>query len=184
MNPYAPGDRQYDRDWQAAEQAPKTEVMFASEMTRAVYEALEKQKEIGVGNRDPNSDTYASDTWADITRAQWRDYMTRSVPKENKLMGMLTYERPRLERLAVREAKQEAGQSFDATNKLSAQYRRRSRMAMSPGSLAGKQRSAQIHKQAKKVSAANQARQDLQDRNREIALGMSNAATTAAGEYR
>tara|TARA_R110002049_G_scaffold127881_1_gene285032 strand:- start:528 stop:1013 length:486 start_codon:yes stop_codon:yes gene_type:complete len=40
------------------------------------------------GTRNPNSDTYAADTFADITRAEYRDYKDRFQPYEQKLMSL------------------------------------------------------------------------------------------------
>lgn len=38
--------------------------------------------------RNPNSDTYASDTFADITRAEYADYEQRFQPYEKRLMSL------------------------------------------------------------------------------------------------
>lgn len=39
-------------------------------------------------SRNSNSDTYAADTFADITRAEYQDYKDRFQPYETKLMGL------------------------------------------------------------------------------------------------
>jgi hypothetical protein len=40
------------------------------------------------GQRNPNSDSYAADTFADITRSEYADYKQRFQPYEQKLMSL------------------------------------------------------------------------------------------------
>jgi hypothetical protein len=42
----------------------------------------------GTRYRDKNSDTYATDTYADLTRSEYSDYKTRFQPYEEKLMSL------------------------------------------------------------------------------------------------
>jgi hypothetical protein len=46
------------------------------------------QNQINPMSRNPNSDTYASDTFADITRAEYADYQDRFQPYEKRLMSL------------------------------------------------------------------------------------------------
>ena len=43
---------------------------------------------IGVGNRHRSSDTYASDSYADLTNAEYADYKDRFQPYEQTLMSL------------------------------------------------------------------------------------------------
>jgi len=131
-------------------------------------------------DRDPSSKTYASDTWAKITRSQWDDYVNRFVPREDALLNMTTYQNPALVAHDIARGTQEAAKGFNATRNMADQYQSRYGAALSRGEQQYQDRSANVSRSAAIVNEANRIRQKLQDRNREIAIGGSNAAVAAA----
>lgn len=128
--------------------------------------------------RDPSSKTYASDTWADITRAQWQDYLDRFVPREDALLNMTTYENPGLVDSTMAIGKQAAAIGYDATQRMNQQAAGRYGAALTQGYQQNQDRRDNVGKSAAIVNEANRIRQELQDRNRQIALGTSNAAVS------
>ena len=128
--------------------------------------------------RDPSSNTYASDTWADITRAQWEDYLNRFVPREDALMNMTTYENPGVVDSTMAIGKQAAAIGYDATQRMNQQAAGRYGAALTQGYQQNQDRRDNVGKSAAIVNEANRIRQELQDRNRQIALGTSNAAVS------
>ncbi len=176
---YAAGDRR--GGYRGANNRPVS--VWAQEQSR-IYDTV-----VPVGlqyptGRDPASKTFASDTWADISRLQWEDYDKRFIPQEDQLIGMMTYNNPELVGESVAKSSSAAGKGFDMASRMTDQHRARYGMAMSRGEAQHRQRTNQGQRTAAVVGAENQARQRLQERNREIALGMSNGATMAAEAYR
>jgi len=135
---------------------------------------------MAISNRNPGSKTYASDTWADITRAQWQDYQARFVPYENELIGQLTYDNPAIVQNEINKGTQTASSAYDTANRMNQQNVGLYGAALTQGYQQQQNRTNQTQRSAAVVNEANRIRQELQDQNRQIALGMSNSAVTAA----
>lgn len=124
----------------------------------------------------------ASDTWAWITRAQYKDYVNRFVPMENELIGMTSYKNPAVVQEAVDKGALAASNAYDTAAAQQDQTYGRYGAAISADQLRTIDRSRDLGKTAAIVDAANRIRQDLIDQDRAIAFGMSNAATSVAAQ--
>ena len=61
---------------------------------------------------DPRSKTFAQDTYAALTRAQWNEYVSTFVPIENQLIQYAT--NPQVATDAMQEASSDVNAAFDA----------------------------------------------------------------------
>lgn len=120
----------------------------------------------------------ASNTWAWITRAQYKDYQQRFVPMEDELLNMTTYNNPALVAGELGKGRQAVNKAFDTARAQQDQHMSRYGAAISADQLRSRGRSANLGRSAAIVDAANRIRARLIDQNRDIALG---AASTAAG---
>jgi hypothetical protein len=126
-----------------------------------------------------SSKTYAADTWAKITRSQWADYENRFVPYEDALMNMTTYGNPGLVDSAITRGTQAPRQGFDSAQRMNEQHQARYGAALTRGYDQTQERQNNVGRSAAIVNEANRIRQELTDRNREIAFGASNQSVAA-----
>jgi hypothetical protein len=124
-----------------------------------------------------NSDTYAQDTNAWITRSQWADYKDRFMPVEDQLidetMGMDLLN----ERLGAISAVSDT--TFD-TNMLAAEQRRaRYGVELDKQGRASQQRSRELAQSTSVADGKNNTRTHIYDRNMDTISGGSSAVNQA-----
>lgn len=110
---------------------------------------------------------------ASVVRRQWADYLQRFRPYENELMRQTTYENPAVLQQALDDAQSSTLQYFNNV------MRERRTALQDFGVREGQdtrqvnERLTQLSKSAALVDAANNIRQRIMDRDREIAFGAS-----------
>jgi hypothetical protein len=122
---------------------------------------------LGIGQSSPGASTYASDTYAAITRQQWNDYLTQiGVPQENKLIQYATD--PTVVSNAMSEAGSDVNDAFD--RQAGANQRRLSGLGLSlnPEEQAVSDRTTKLARSAADVQAQNNARDQTIDRQQSI----------------
>lgn len=108
-----------------------------------------------LGKNKPPASTYASDTYAALTRDQWANYVSTFVPIENQLIKYATDPNKPLENMA--EASRDVNAAYDA--QVGATERRLSGLgvSLSPDEQAAQQRSFGLSKSLADVGAQNVA---------------------------
>lgn len=112
-----------------------------------------------------------SNTIGQLTRAQWADYVQRFSPVENRLMDMTTYNSPEITAHEVERGTATAGQAIDVASRGRALNRAQYGLTARAGQQALEARQDNIARSTAVVEAANRIRQNLIERNRNIAVG-------------
>lgn len=79
---------------------------------KAIYNPIGSAKDVLGGSGSSSGSTYASDTYAALTRQQWADYVTTFVPIENQLIDYATD--PATVGNAMAEASTDVNAAYDA----------------------------------------------------------------------
>jgi hypothetical protein len=123
------------------------------------------------------SKTYAGDTFAALTRAQWADYTQNFVPLENQLIQYATD--PNVVSDAMKKSSTEVNQSFDATQASADRRLKGLGVTLSPEEKQAQTRSYGLARSLADVQAQNLTR-DLTMRRQQAVLG-NPAPSAAAG---
>ena len=115
---------------------------------------------------NPASKTYASDTFAAVTRQQWSDYVSTFIPIENKLIQYATD--PGVVSGAMQTASQGVNQSFDAQQGATERRMKGLGVSMTPDEQAAQKRSTGIARSLADVQAQNSANTLTQQRQQSI----------------
>ena len=128
-----------------------------------------KPQEPGATNAygmNSNSKTYASDTFAAVTRQQWADYVNTFVPLENKLIQYATD--PGVVTQAMQTAGQGVNASFDAQQASTQRQLKGLGVNLSPDEQAAQKRSSGLMRSLADVQAQNTANTLTQQRQQSI----------------
>lgn len=117
---------------------------------------------------NPNSKTYANDTFAAITREQWNNYVNTFVPIENQLIKYATD--PGVVSSAMSDASQGVNQAFDAQQGATQRRLQGLGVTLSPDEQAAQKRSMGLTRGLADVQAQNTAR-DLTVQRQQSILG-------------
>jgi hypothetical protein len=117
---------------------------------------------------DRNSKSYASDSYAAMTRQQWADYISTFVPIENQLIDYAM--NANTPRDAMAEASRDVSSAFDAQEASTARRLKGLGVVLSPEEQAAQKRSFGLAKSLADVGAQNTAR-DLTTRRQQSVLG-------------
>lgn len=104
---------------------------------------------------DPNSKTYASDTYAALTRQQWADYVNTFVPIENQLIQYATD--PNVVNNAMSEASGNVVDAYDAQRGAINRRLRSLGVNLDPDQKRSQERSFGLSKSLADVGAQNTA---------------------------
>jgi hypothetical protein len=118
---------------------------------------------------------WASNQLADVARAEWGDYLKRFKPVEEALMKQTTWENPALFDEDIGKAQSAINTSMDANVQSQNQLLSRYGIGQTPDYKTANDRLNNLNRQAALVDAANRIRQNLVDRNYQIATGASSA---------
>jgi hypothetical protein len=113
----------------------------------------------------------ASQQLADVARAEWKDYLARFRPIETALMNQTTYENPDLFNQDITQAQSAINTSMDSSAVSRIQLLQRYGINQTPDYRQANDRLNNLNRQAALVDAANRIRQNLVDRNYQIATG-------------
>ena len=133
----------------------------------------------GVGYSADNSQA-ASQTLAHVSNAEWQDYLQRFVPVESALMKQTTWEDPNLFNTDVASAQQAVGEGMAASANSNKMLTQRYGMTDDQQYQDANNRLNNLTKSASVVNAANTIRQNLTDRNYQIATGAVNTQGMAS----
>ena len=125
---------------------------------------------------NPKPDTYASDTFAAVTRQQWADYVNNFIPIENKLISYATD--PGVVTDAMKQASTDVTNSFGAQQAATDRRLKGLGVALSPDEQAASNRQFSLSKSLADVQAQNVAG-DLTRQRQQGILG--NPAPTTSG---
>lgn len=117
---------------------------------------------------NPNSKTYAGDTYSALTRQQWADYVSTFVPIENQLIQYATD--PNAAGNAMAEASRDVNASYDAQEASTSRRLKGLGITLSPEEQAAQKRSYGLSRSLADVGAQNTAR-DLTVRRQQSVLG-------------
>jgi len=117
---------------------------------------------------NPNSDNYASDTLAAVTRQQWADYTANYIPIENKLIQYATD--PTVVSKAMADASTDVHQAFASQSGQTARRLQGLGVQLSPEEQAAKTRASGLQEGLTDVQAQNTAR-DLTVQRQQSILG-------------
>lgn len=115
---------------------------------------------------NPGSKTYAGDTFAALTRAQWQDYVSQFVPLENQLIQYATD--PGVVSNAMQKASTNVNQSFDAAQASAARRLKGYGVTLSPEEEAAQKRSFGLARSLADVQAQGLARDMTLTRQRSV----------------
>lgn len=108
-----------------------------------------------LGRNKPPASTYASDTYAALTRDQWANYVSTFVPIENQLIAYATDPNKPLENMA--EASRDVNAAYNAQEGATARRLSGLGVSLSPDEQAAQQRSFGLSKSLADVGAQNVA---------------------------
>jgi hypothetical protein len=117
---------------------------------------------------NPNSKTYANDTFAAITRDQWQNYVSTFVPIENQLIKYATD--PTVVSNAMSDASQGVNQAFDAQQGATQRRLKGLGVSLSPDEQVASTRATGLQRGLADVQAQNTAR-DLTVQRQQSILG-------------
>jgi hypothetical protein len=120
------------------------------------------------GGGGGGSKTYASDTYAAMTRQQWSDYITTFVPLENQIIQYASD--PAVVSNAMAEASGDVTRSFKAQEASTERRLKGLGVTLSPEERASQQRSFGLSKSLADVQAQNMA-SELTTRRQQSVLG-------------
>lgn len=121
---------------------------------------------------------------AALTRQQYQDYMDRFAPIENRLLGMMSYDKPETVNQEVQSAIGQGGYVQSALNRNQDQQRYAFNKLGVDQTAQGKQAmdiNNNLNRSTAVVDAANRIRQKIADRNQMIAVGAVPNAGRAYG---
>jgi hypothetical protein len=119
---------------------------------------------INYGN--PASNTFASDTYAALTRLQWDDYLRNFVPLENEIIYQATS--PQALNDAVMNARTDVANSFDAQQGIQERRLRGLGVALDQDEQQAVDRQTNLSHSLADVTAANMTTDRVQDRQRSL----------------
>ena len=111
---------------------------------------------------------------AELTRKQWEDYKARFMPTENRLMQMTSYMNPGIVNEQIQQAVGTGGYVTRALDSSAAQAQRGfARYGLTPNAAQQRaiSRDTGLTRSKAVVDAANRIRQNITDRNQQIATG-------------
>jgi len=149
-------------------------------MANAALFARPAQVSYGAYGLDPNSKTYAGDTYAALTRDQWNTYVSTFVPIENQLIAYATDTSKPLE--AMQEASQDVNAAYTAQQGATQRRLRGLGLTLDADEQAAQARSFSLSKSLADVGAQNVAGALTRQRQQSI-LGnpAPQSATSARG---
>jgi hypothetical protein len=115
---------------------------------------------------NPGSKTYASDTYAAMTRQQWANYVSTFVPLENQLIKYATD--PNVVSNAMSEASRDVNASFDAQEGTFNRRLRATGAALDNDQQAVRQRNTGLSRALADVNAQNVAGYTTRQRQQSI----------------
>jgi hypothetical protein len=118
----------------------------------------------------------ASQQLADVARAEWQDYLARFKPIETALMNQTTYDNPDLFNQNIAQAQSAINTSMDTGAVNQNQLLQRYGVSQTADYATANSRLNDLNRQAALVDAANRIRQNLVDRNYQIATGSTMSA--------
>ena len=119
-----------------------------------------------LGLNKPKPSTYASDTYAALTRDQWANYVSTFVPIENQLIAYATNQNKPLENMA--EASRDVNAAYDAQMGATGRRLKGLGVTLSDDEQAAQQRSFGLSKSLADVGAQNMAGALTRDRQQRI----------------
>lgn len=117
----------------------------------------------------PGSNTFASDTYAALTRQQWDEYLRNFVPIENTLIEYATS--PQAVSDAVMNARTDVANAFDVQQGVQERRQRGLGITLRADEQAAAERGSNLAESLADVTAANMAQNRVQDRQRGL-MGM------------
>ncbi len=117
---------------------------------------------------DPNSKTYANDTFAAITRQQWNNYVSTFVPIENNLIKYATD--PNVVTSAMSGASKDVNSAYDAQQGATQRKLTGLGVSLSPDEQAAQTKSSGLQRSLADVQGQNTAR-DLTVQRQQSILG-------------
>lgn len=120
----------------------------------------------GLMGNSSNSPTYASDTFAALTRQQWADYVSNFVPYENKLISYAMD--PKTVTNAMQKASQNIDSAFDAQQASTQRQLRGMGVTLSDDEQAAANRRFGLSKSLADVQAQNVAGELTRQRQQSI----------------
>lgn len=117
---------------------------------------------------DPNSKTYAGDTYSRLTRDQWAQYVQTFIPIENKLIEYAT--NPATVSNAMANASEDVGNAYAAQEASTSRRLKGLGVSLSPDEQRAQTRSFGLSKSLADVGAQNVAR-DLTTQRQQQILG-------------
>lgn len=147
----------------------------------AIAEQQNRQQSLyssGSPHFNPNSDTYAQDTRAWITRDQYRDYQTRFEPVEDQLIDAVTGEKMLDESLSAIRINNK--QSFDASALSAQQTKSMYGMQETPNQTASQDANRSLAMAKSTANGTNQTRAHIESRD-DNAIGGSGARQAIGG---
>ena len=115
---------------------------------------------------NPGSKTYASDTYAAMTRQQWANYVSTFVPLENQLIKYATD--PSVVSTAMSNASRDVNASFDAQEGTLDRRMRAMGATLDPDQQATRQRNTGLSRALADVNAQNVAGYTTRQRQQSI----------------
>ena len=118
--------------------------------------------------------TFAQDpavATANLTRAQWADYQARFQPIENYLMQQTSYANPSIVSQEVGAGTTDVNNSYGAMSGVRQRALERTGVQQDAQTLQSEQRQMGVSKSAAVVDSANRIRQNIIERNQQIAIG-------------
>ncbi len=125
---------------------------------------------------NPGSSTYASDTYAALTREQWQNYVSTFVPIENQLIEYATDLNRPLQ--AMQEASDDVNSAYDAQAGATQRRLRSLGVDLTADEQAAQQRSFGLSKSLADVGAQNMAGAITRQRQASV---LGNPAPSSAG---
>lgn len=113
----------------------------------------------------------ARDTWAFITRSMWDDYVNDTMPLEEQARQETTFMNPGIVDREINAAIPKVSQAFDNASRMQQEVLANYGMTPSQDAQRVNSRLNNLGASTAQVDAANQIRQRLIDRDREISLG-------------
>lgn len=115
---------------------------------------------------NPKSKTYASDSFAALTRDQWNTYLNTFVPLENQIIEYASS--PGTVSNAVAEARQDVSQSFAQQQGIQQRQLRSLGITLTPEEQQAADRSSALSKSLADVNAGNQTATRVRDRQQSL----------------
>ena len=115
---------------------------------------------------NPRSKTYASDTYAALTREQWQNYLNNFVPLENQLIEYAMS--PDTVTNAVQSARQDVSQSFSQQRGIQQRQLRSLGVTLDQDEQKAVDRESALSKSLADVNAGNQVATRVRDRQQSL----------------